>query len=52
MKEAGAIAKQVEIDRVIAKVLPDQNSEQIKKLQAEGKKMPWMEMELMMLQLL
>src|SRR5699024_7588007 len=35
---ADAIAKQVEIDRVIAEVLPDQKSEQIKKLQAQGKK--------------
>src|SRR5699024_6780156 len=33
-----AIAKQVEIDRVIAEVLPDQKSEQIKQLQAKGKK--------------
>src|SRR5699024_11274237 len=33
-----AIAKQVEIDRVIAEVLPDQKSEQIQQLQAKGKK--------------
>ncbi|TQS70523.1 copper-translocating P-type ATPase [Ornithinibacillus gellani] len=37
-RTAGAIAKQVQIDRVIAEVLPDQKSEQIKQLQAKGKK--------------
>src|SRR5690625_836102 len=37
-RTADAIAKQVEIDRVIAEVLPDQKSEQIKHLQAKGKK--------------
>src|SRR5699024_6746763 len=37
-RTADAIAKQVEIDRVIAEVLPDQKSEQIKQLQAKGKK--------------
>src|SRR5699024_12494793 len=31
-RTADAIAKQVEIDRVIAEVLPDQKSEQIKQL--------------------
>src|SRR5699024_10577852 len=33
-----AIAKQVENERVIAEVLPDQKSEQINQLQAKGKK--------------
>ncbi|HLR60700.1 MAG TPA: heavy metal translocating P-type ATPase, partial [Pseudogracilibacillus sp.] len=37
-RTADAIAKQVEIDRVIAEVLPDQKSEQIKQLQAKWKK--------------
>src|SRR5699024_1868953 len=37
-RTAGAIAKQDEIDRVIAEVLPDRKSEQIKQLQAKGKK--------------
>src|SRR5699024_5740190 len=37
-RTADAIAKQVEIDRVIGEVLPDQKSEQIKQLQARGKK--------------
>src|SRR5699024_2374839 len=37
-RTADAIAKQVEIDRVIAEVLPDQKSEQIKQLQGKGKK--------------
>src|SRR5699024_8748692 len=36
-RTADAIAKQVEIDRVIAEVLTDQKSEQIKQLQAKGK---------------
>src|SRR5699024_4328115 len=37
-RTAGAIAKQVKIDRVIAEVLPDQKSDEIKSLQAQGKK--------------
>ncbi|MEI3605715.1 heavy metal translocating P-type ATPase [Pseudogracilibacillus sp. SE30717A] len=37
-RTADAIAKQVEIDRVIAEVLPDQKSDEIKRLQAQGKK--------------
>src|SRR5699024_11114540 len=37
-RTADAIDKQVENDRVIAEVLPDQKSDEIKKLQAQGKK--------------
>lgn len=37
-RTAEAIAKQVDIDEVIAEVLPDQKSEVIEKLQAENKK--------------
>lgn len=36
-RTAKAIGKEVHIDHVIAEVLPDQKSEQIEKLQAEGK---------------
>src|SRR5690625_1093635 len=37
-RAAHEIAKQVQIDQVTAEVLPDQKSDQINKLQAEGKK--------------
>src|SRR5699024_5153203 len=37
-RTADAIAKLVEIDRVIAEVFPDQKSEQFEQLQATGKK--------------
>src|SRR5699024_6526542 len=37
-RTADAIAKQDEIDRVIAEVLPDQKSDEITKLQSQGKR--------------
>jgi Cu+-exporting ATPase len=37
-RTAGAIARQIGIDRVLAEVLPEMKTEEIKRLQAEGKK--------------
>ncbi|MBM6617717.1 heavy metal translocating P-type ATPase [Bacillus suaedaesalsae] len=37
-RTAGAIAKEVGVDRVVAEVLPEGKADEIKKLQAEGKK--------------
>src|SRR5699024_10953542 len=42
-RTADAIDKQDEIDRVIAEVLPDQKSDEIKKLKTQGKKIAMVE---------
>lgn len=46
---AEAIGRQAGIDDIIAEVLPDGKAEAVKKLQQQGKKWQWLEMESMML---
>lgn len=46
---AEAIGRQAGIDHIIAEVLPDGKAEAVKKLQQQGKKWQWLEMESMML---
>jgi Cu+-exporting ATPase len=36
-RTAGAIARQIGVDKVLAEVLPDQKAQEVKRLQAEGK---------------
>ncbi|GIQ66533.1 hypothetical protein PACILC2_51010 [Paenibacillus cisolokensis] len=47
-RTARAIAAQVGIEHVRTEVLPEEKAEQVRKLQAEGKRLPWSETALTM----